>query len=739
MKWLGAMRAALVGQRIPVQVTLGLVAALLAMGPLPASASSAGAGVLVVVSKPARGDVRVDGVDAGTSAPATFIALRPGPHRVTVVIPGFKRWESNVEVKAGVTTSVDAKLSVALPAKVDAEVRVTTTSDRIDGDASNLAALKARPGADGISLREAMTAANGTSGTKVIRFARRLAGAVMVVGSATGRPLPQLRSGSTWVLGDINEDGRPDITLDGRLTKPSPWPHEYGLSIWSRGNVVSGLRLVRFENGVFLAPPRDWRGRTMRLSDNKLLGNSIEAVTNGVMVGPLGLLGIEEQTRISHLAWRRLTIAGNSIAARDAGVFMYAGSGTSHDNLIADVVVASNQIDAGVALGVVGGDADSAYHGSSGPLRYADRNAVQGLTVAHNRCNAVSKGIEVSAANMGNRKCAISDVAIRDNDITTVSQFGIGLDAGVPAMGRGERATAHGSLRHVVVRRNRTIGGRFGILACASDNSWNASASPRAGGAAHNVTSDVVIIDNRIEGPSECGILAAAGFVSMGASPSRDTTLVGLTISRNAISSGRTQGTGIRLAAGVAAASAHSTGNCAKDIVLEHNVVRGFQRGIWIAGGQGPGAASNVLSGRSSGNSVCSEQPWLVSADSVDATGNTLTFDAKELKPLPGVRVAHLRAEEAGLLGIALAIVVSTSIWVFTDVRKIAVAEQRDCGLRLTSPSRWTIGCLLLWVVVLPLYLHRRRRLHRRSAADLQDAVAESRKRTASDSFDFWS
>src|SRR5664280_523081 len=98
------------------------------------AAQISGLGTIVVDSQPTSGDVRVDGVDAGLSTPATFTDLAPGAHQVSVTIPGFQPWGQTVTVAAGATTTVQAALLVALPATVDAEVTVTTTSDVLDGD-----------------------------------------------------------------------------------------------------------------------------------------------------------------------------------------------------------------------------------------------------------------------------------------------------------------------------------------------------------------------------------------------------------------------------------------------------------------------------------------------------------------------------------------------------------------------------------------------------------------------------
>src|SRR5271165_2090072 len=62
-------------------------------------------------------------------------------------------------------------------------VVVTTTADVVNGNTSSLSALKAKPGRDGISLREALLAADHTAGsaTVYILFSRRLNGKTIEV------------------------------------------------------------------------------------------------------------------------------------------------------------------------------------------------------------------------------------------------------------------------------------------------------------------------------------------------------------------------------------------------------------------------------------------------------------------------------------------------------------------------------------------------------------------------------
>ncbi len=60
-----------------------------------------------------------------------------------------------------------------------------------------------------------------------------------------------------------------------------------------------------------------------------------------------------------------------------------------------------------------------------------------------------------------------------------------------------------------------------------------------------------------------------------------------------------------------------------------------------------------------------------------------------------------------------LLLVLGTDLWVYLDAetrlarRRPVVAELG--GLRLDTPLAWLLGCLLLWVFFLPLYLRARR------------------------------
>jgi hypothetical protein len=88
---------------------------------------------------------------------------------------------------------------------------VSTNADTVNGDTSSPCALIANPGPDGISLREALLAANNAAGTGVVTvtFAGALAGTTTAL---TERFAPITRSQIT--LSGLTNNGQPNITLD---------------------------------------------------------------------------------------------------------------------------------------------------------------------------------------------------------------------------------------------------------------------------------------------------------------------------------------------------------------------------------------------------------------------------------------------------------------------------------------------------------------------------------------------
>jgi len=59
-----------------------------------------------------------------------------------------------------------------------------------------------------------------------------------------------------------------------------------------------------------------------------------------------------------------------------------------------------------------------------------------------------------------------------------------------------------------------------------------------------------------------------------------------------------------------------------------------------------------------------------------------------------------------GLSAIVLLAVAGSSIWVLVDARNLGIRRGLiDSGFADMGPGSWFVGCLLIWIVVFPLYL----------------------------------
>jgi hypothetical protein len=129
--------------------------------------------------------------------------------------------EVSVKIAAGIATALALICAAGLAARVAGSsaasvsrnmVVVTTTADVVNGNTSSIAALNRKPGRDGISLREALLAADRTGGsaTVYILFSHRLNGKTIKVRSE----LPPIHR-DHLVLEGIAPNGSPArVTLD---------------------------------------------------------------------------------------------------------------------------------------------------------------------------------------------------------------------------------------------------------------------------------------------------------------------------------------------------------------------------------------------------------------------------------------------------------------------------------------------------------------------------------------------
>ena len=169
------------------------------------------------------------------------------------------------------------------------EISIATTADTLDSSFATFdsatdpcgtvtGTLPASP-----TLREAIIYANNTTAAETISFAPRLNGQTITLadGTDTGDdadPLPALCGGSLTLDGDGDNNGSPDITLDGSDLPDSA----DGLDIRSSNNTINGLNLTDIpDSGIRVWHTNDF---TKTVANNTLTDNTVTGGKYGLVV-----------------------------------------------------------------------------------------------------------------------------------------------------------------------------------------------------------------------------------------------------------------------------------------------------------------------------------------------------------------------------------------------------------------------------------------------------------------------
>lgn len=293
-------------------------------------------------------------------------------------------------------------------------VTVTTSSDAVDGNVSSVQALVARPGFDGISLREAIQATNNDPGTYTIRFDASLEGATIAVTNE----LPLLRGGGVFVDGDIDGDGRPDVTLV--RARALAW----ALNIASSGNRLHALALSGFDHGVLFTAMRDsnrWtapllRGRTF--ARNVVSGLVLSDIAAPIAQYPtFGHPECERTPCRTGSRWLDTRLVGNTIVSRSSSA-IWVGWMNDNGDAMRRVTVAGNRIDVGRKGAGVGLPEGKAVDVTVGNARSSD-NRISDALVAYNAIEMRGGGnaVQVLAGQQGRSRNVVEDVRIVGNAV----------------------------------------------------------------------------------------------------------------------------------------------------------------------------------------------------------------------------------------------------------------------------------------------------------------------------------
>lgn len=491
-----------------------------------------------------------------------------------------------------------------------AEVLVTNASDLINGDVAQVARLRAQPGPDGISLREAIEAANHDPGNHVIRFDSALAGTVILL----EQQLPALTGGGVDLDGDIDADGTPDVTLRSGADIGT------GLHVASSGNRIAGLRIEGFELGAIIGPPPEPLVAGQTFADNTLSGLVMRDVFDGIDVS-IGAADCTVPCASGDL-WLNTTISGNRIEAEEHRImFFVAGDG----DRVEAATVADNRIRiSGPSMGP-GINAETA--GDSTGAQISDvlisGNLVEG---------SPDIGIQVGAGGNRAQSGVLENVRILDNrillDNPNEESWSVGItvesgsDAAEMAIGPPVRYLDDNVVRDIVIRGNSIEGRTRAIEVQAGQN-----------GGSRNQIVDLLIEANHVRTRASLGsgtLLAIGEAESHKDRPAEGNEITGVTIRDNDFTiegnpdADTCGGTTLASAIALVGGGESGWGNLIRDVAIDGNVISTPHLGIAVLGGIGPTAQDNVVDDiRIGSNRITTMvEPVFVSSNCLGASGN---------------------------------------------------------------------------------------------------------------------
>lgn len=528
-------------------------------------------------------------------------------------------------------------------------VLVTNASDTVNGEVTSIPALLADPGPDGVSFREAIYASNHTLGPKILLFAPSLKGSTILYGSGgITDEMIELASGHLTIDGDVDGDSQPDITLDGSLDT-SYGPLNSGIFIWSSENEIRHLSFVQFSATAIQTscPSPDCTPR--QIHGNRILENVISSTrpgANAVHIGVFGRLSGSDGPVLSDLSIQDTVIAGNRVSVGANGVGIRPGGGGASRNRIVDITVRDNVFVGGTALDIGAADMASDYWGSSGQVFYSDNNLIEHLTITGNLIEDALIGIDVYAANQGNRYNQVRDVHIIGN---TLRRTNLGMYLFPSGNGGRERSTSYNVMGEIEISHNMLSDVDYGIWVSAGDLPSSPS-YPFAVGISDNRITDVSITDNMIEDYEVVGISVWGGCVGNHGLYSSRNILEQMTLSGNQILAPKLYAdtTGLTLIGGEGFEGL-AEGNAIRGVTLSGNTVQSNHVGISLVGGQGAGAQGNsVVVVALAGNDLHgSPEPLRVISNSEGAMDNRVTIlGGSRVYYLP-IILRHLRSRDS--------------------------------------------------------------------------------------------
>ena len=261
-----------------------------------------------------------------STIPATYPHAAPG----TIVMPA-----QTVHAITELTPTVYLPLVMSSQLPL-AEIIVTNATDVINGDVSSPTALLNNPGPDGISLREAIAAANNAGEPQAITFASALSRETITLTF----PLALTRDG-TVLAGLTTSAGEPDLTVDGRQARQLNGV----LYVLASNVTVRGLRLVHYFDGISVLVGKNvglgqWQPRQQ--VHNVLIENNLfEDVGSVPAQGAAVRVYMEPEAKSADASLDNIRVIRNAFLRYSEGVGVNVAANGSNCR-IRNVVIADN-------------------------------------------------------------------------------------------------------------------------------------------------------------------------------------------------------------------------------------------------------------------------------------------------------------------------------------------------------------------------------------------------------------
>ena len=538
-------------------------------------------------------------------------------------------------------------------------ITVTNATMLINGDTSSVKALVANPGPDGISLQEAITATNNGPGTWVIQFAPALKGSTIdVYAGGQGGGLAPLTGGNVTINGDIDGDGKPDITLANGTGATVGFTA--GVQVLSGGNILYGLALRNFSVGVFIQRPSAATGlppASGRTFSNITISNL--AITDiqgeGIWLCPTcGGTAAQSSAppEVTRNTWDHLLITGNTITGNDSGPLQgirletgNVGDTLQHTTIANNTMAGAGGIDIGVG-GEIGSTNDRALDTLIAYNAISSSTRGIGIGLGGNSSNlGFFKYLGNPAGGDGGSGSLIDGMQIIANriHITGATQSGIGLTlADTPS---------DGFQLPVLQYAENNIARNIGILANTIEGT-GITIYAGSGTVRNDMIANLSILGNTLTGVTRAGI-ALEGASSFGSpAPSTGNSLSNVLVQANTIqssvlpldpiSSGYTtfeqaiQSAGIGVVVG-----ARAPGNSVNGISIANNDVNTPSIGIAVTGGSGSGTPDSGPAFPADNNVVSAAQIFCNQVDQVPTVGVAPPLGIKGINVTAGVDDAH--------------------------------------------------------------------------------------------------